>query len=302
MKGWVGITDHDWYTFLARQSPLDEVNFWAPSPGNPLKLDPGTPWFFKLKRPHDAIAGFACFARYEELPLWLAWDAFETRNGAADLESLRRLIGRNRAEGMADPGTRVGCYMLSQPVFCRRDEWLAPPADWKPNVQRGKYYDLAGGEGAVLDAWRTGVGAPGPQEAPTPYQRRGAARLVEPRLGQGTFRIAVMSAYGWGCAVTGEHSVPALEAAHIRPFAQEGPHRVSNGLSLRADIHRLFDRGYVTVTPDLEFRVSPKLREDYENGRSYYPLEGRRIALPRATSDRPDPDLLAWHNREQFRA
>ena len=33
--------------------------------------------------------------------------------------------------------------------------------------------------------------------------------------------------------------------------------------------HRLFDKGYVTITPDLRIEVSDRLREDYSNGRSY---------------------------------
>jgi hypothetical protein len=28
MKGFVGITDNDWFDFLAQQSVIDEVNFW----------------------------------------------------------------------------------------------------------------------------------------------------------------------------------------------------------------------------------------------------------------------------------
>jgi len=47
-------------------------------------------------------------------------------------------------------------------------------------------------------------------------------------------------------------------------------HEVSNGLLLRSDIHRLFDAGYVTVTPDYEFKVSGRLREDFNNGETYY--------------------------------
>ena len=43
--------------------------------------------------------------------------------------------------------------------------------------------------------------------------------------------------------------LPVLEAAHIRPYAHGGEHRVDNGLLLRSDLHTLFDRGYVTVTP-----------------------------------------------------
>jgi putative restriction endonuclease len=77
--------------------------------------------------------------------------------------------------------------------------------------------------------------------------RYGKPLLVWPRIGQGVFRIAVTDAYGRACAVTGEHSLPALEAAHIRPYAAEGLHDVANGLLLRSDLHRLFDKGYVTV-------------------------------------------------------
>jgi putative restriction endonuclease len=90
---------------------------------------------------------------------------------------------------------------------------------------------------------------PGP--APT-RERYGTPQLVAPRLGQGAFRVAVIEAYGRACAVTGEHSLPALDAAHIRSYDQEGPHEVRNGILLRADLHRLFDKGYLTVTPNAD--------------------------------------------------
>ena len=61
------------------------------------------------------------------------------------------------------------------------------------------------------------------------------------------FRVAVMDAYARACAVTHEHSLPALEASHIQPYAKNGPHDVRNGILLRADLHRLFDQGYVTT-------------------------------------------------------
>jgi putative restriction endonuclease len=41
------------------------------------------------------------------------------------------------------------------------------------------------------------------------------------------------------CAVTKEHSIPALEAAHIKPYSMGGFHEINNGLLLRADIHKL---------------------------------------------------------------
>jgi putative restriction endonuclease len=108
-------------------------------------------------------------------------------------------------------------------------------------------------------------------------------------------------AYGGACAVTREHSTPVLEAAHIMPYALGGQHAVSNGLLLRSDLHRLYDRGYVTVTADHVCRVGESLRADYQNGRSYYALDGRRTALPSAHEMQPDRDLLDWHQATVFR-
>jgi putative restriction endonuclease len=128
----------------------------------------------------------------------------------------------------------------------------------------------------------------------------GAPQLVRPRLGQGTFRVVVTQAYGGKCAVSKEHSLPVLEAAHIKSFTEGGPHDVANGLLLRADIHRLFDGGYVTVTQDLRFEVSRHLNEEWENGKIYYALHGQAIAVPRMNADRPDPRYLSWHNENVF--
>src|SRR5690606_35865773 len=124
--------------------------------------------------------------------------------------------------------------------------------------------------------------------------------LIRPRLGQGAFRVAVTEAYRRACAVTGEHSLPALEAAHIRPFSKDGPHGVRNGILLRADLHRLFERGYVTVTPGHVLEVSRRLRTDFENGRTYFPLHGTRITVPQDPQDHPDPCYLSWHNERVY--
>jgi len=56
----------------------------------------------------------------------------------------------------------------------------------------------------------------------------------------------------------------------------------------------------VTVTPDHRFEVSRRLHEQWENGRTYYDLQGKRITLPKHHDDRPDPTLLRWHNDEIY--
>ena len=92
-----------------------------------------------------------------------------------------------------------------------------------------------------------------------------------------------------------------LEAAHIQPYASGGEHRVPNGLLLRRDIHRLFDRGYVTVTPDARFEVSWALRDEFANGRTYYALHGGNVRLPSRADERPLPSSLNWHNETVYR-
>jgi putative restriction endonuclease len=110
----------------------------------------------------------------------------------------------------------------------------------------------------------------------------------------------VTDTYDRRCAVTGEKTLPALDAAHIRPYADGGDHEARNGLLLRRDIHSLFDAGYVTVTPDYHFEVSRRIREEFENGRDYYAMHGVAIAVPNRRDRRPDRDVLTWHNEHRF--
>ena len=100
--------------------------------------------------------------------------------------------------------------------------------------------------------------------------------------------------------MTGEHSLPALEAAHILPCRHGGEHRADKGMLLRSDPHRLFDRGYVTITPDYIFRVGDSLRRDFQNGRSYLGLDGSRIAVPDHELWRPSAHSGEF-GREVFR-
>jgi predicted restriction endonuclease len=64
---------------------------------------------------------------------------------------------------------------------------------------------------------------------------------------EGVFRRQLLLAYEGRCAVTGCDVEVALEAAPIEPY--QGPHSndIANGLLLRADVHPLFDLGYLIL-------------------------------------------------------
>jgi predicted restriction endonuclease len=88
------------------------------------------------------------------------------------------------------------------------------------------------------------------------------------------------------------------QRAHL---AQDGPHSVNNGLLLRQDFHTLFDRGYLTVTPQYAVEVSRRIKEEFENGKEYYALHGRQISHPLSEDLRPSNEFLVWHNKNRFR-
>ena len=302
MKAYVAVTDNDWFRFLKQRPNLDEVNFWQPS-GNRLfrALDTGQPFLFKLHAPDHFIVGGGFFAHASILPSSLAWDAFGEKNGAASLEEMRRRIEKYR-KSSSNPheNYKIGCIILLNPFFFERKDWIPVPSDFHLNTQQGKSYDLRSSAGKALwDAVNFHLQSqPARQDIAAEAARKrmyGEPVLVRPRLGQGTFRVLVTDTYKRRCAVTGEKALPVIQAAHIRPVKQGGEHRIDNGLLLRSDVHALFDCGYVTVTPDYQFQVSRRLKDDFDNGEHYFQFQGMKIWLPPRSDDRPSREFLEWH-------
>ena len=301
MRFWIGITDFDWYRFLAARPDLDEVNFWQPSAHRaPVTLPPGAPFLFKL---HSSEGGFLVgggfVARYSKVPIYLAWEAFEQKNGAISQDEMLMRVQRYRKEPIIATHDDIGCMILTRPFFLSRDRWVRPPEDWAPNIVQGKTYRDTEPIGARV--WgEVRAAAVTLQPSAVAEDRYGTPMLVAPRLGQGEFRIAVTDAYERRCAMTAERTLPALDAAHIKPYAQHGEHRLDNGLLLRKDLHALFDAGYLGIGPDMRVVVSRRIREDYENGRDYYALADRPLSLPPDPLARPNPSFLDWHASERF--
>jgi putative restriction endonuclease len=307
MKLWIGVTDNEWFKYLCELNP-DEVNFWQPSGSRSFKvLEPGEPFLFKLHSPLNFIVGGGFFVRYSALPASLAWEAFGAKNGVATLQDLRNRISKYRSENLAvDPV--IGCNVLSEPFFWPRERWIPIPQSWSGNIVQGKSYDTQTPEGAQIWAQvQQSMQVPVPQnvlaDSAVTSMRFGSEYLTRGRLGQGAFRVLVTDAYQRRCAVTGEKTLPVLEAAHIRPYSKQGPHRVANGILLRSDLHKLFDLGYVTVTPDRKLEVSSRLKEEWSNGREYYAHHGKELQyLPQDLGSLPAKEYLQWHNETIFKS
>ena len=222
-------------------------------------------------------------------------------NGVPNLRAfLDRIRKYRRAEGDVPlPDPVIGCNILAEPFFWPEEDWIKVPGDWAPNIVQGKTYDTSQGTGEAL--WASVLHRLKRLAVDEASPRYGSEYMARARLGQGAFRVLVTDAYQRRCAITGERTLPVLEAAHIQPYASEGPHQVANGLLLRSDLHILFDRGYLTVTPDYRVEVSRRIREEFQNGREYYAHHGQELAvLPSVVTERPQADFLRWHNEKLF--
>ena|SRR5690606_18498992 len=311
MKFYLGVTDNNWFRYLSRINPED-VNFWQPGGSAGFRvLTPGAPFLFKLKSPLNAIGGIGFFSSHTFLPISVAWETFGNRNGCDTFLELTRMIMANRHNRSDSP--IIGCIVLTNPIFFRREDWIDVPRDWSKNIVQGKSYDTESGTGRALwnqvearlekylffDEQDVGKSQLLLEASPSPYSKLILTRV---RLGQGAFRVLVTDAYKRRCAITGERTLPALEAAHIKPYASSGPHFISNGLLVRSDIHKLFDTGYITVTPGMKVEVSSRIKQEFENGREYYQFHGKGLAcMPERRSDIPDGAYLEWHNENIYR-
>lgn len=313
MQFFVGITDYEWYKLHASKSNVEEVNFWRPSPDAAFRaLQTGEPFLFKLHSPRNFIVGGGFFTKFLKLPISMAWEVFGEANGAQSLEEVKERISKYRRTevGFAeDPN--IGCILLAEPFFFPDEEWIPSDPYFPIHTQVGKRYSMDEAEGGYL--WQEvaerlkqiqfAAKEPGPATlAAVDSARFGKPVQIAPRLGQGSFRVLVTDAYGRRCTMTQEKALPVLEAAHIRPYSKGGSHELSNGLCLRSDLHKLFDKGYLTVDPDYKrIVVSKRLKEEFDNGKEYYPLHGRSIALPSDTNANPSREHLFYHAQNVFR-
>jgi putative restriction endonuclease len=205
----------------------------------------------------------------------------------------------------------IGCIMLAEPFFWNRRDWIPCPTDFKLNTVTAKGYDSETGTGKELwDAVserltqsRAAVLEPGTATvAAIETHRFGKSQIVVRRLGQGLFRILVTDAYSRKCAMTGESTLPVLEAAHIKPYSLVKRHELSNGVLMRSDPHRLFDEGYLTVHPkDRCLVVSKRIREEFDNGKDYYKLHGQVLREPNEVWAKPSSENLEYHAYNVFR-
>jgi putative restriction endonuclease len=116
------------------------------------------------------------------------------------------------------------------------------------------------------------------------------------------FRSAVLSEYGFRCAVSGFESGPnvnfaGLEAAEVIWRNHGGLSVVSNAIAMSTLHRKLFHLGLFAIADDYTLKLSP----DLGSAQSVGLRSGKSVSLPTSSSLFPSLNSLAWHRRWVFR-
>jgi putative restriction endonuclease len=295
-------TDLDWFEVLSEGPPTPEINFWTPTPWNISGLELGDKFYFLLKAPYRKIGGYGHFRYYENMSAREAWDRFGKGNGVNNLAELvartSKYAIRHSTTFLPTENPEIGCIILDRPVFFEENEFFRPEHYDKPfprQVVKLKYFDEDFVEESLGEV-EPPVTIPKPFELVDGTGTNYKSRRMRDRVGQVAFRQRVLAAYSYRCCVTGESTIEILEAAHIQPYINRESNHIQNGLALRADFHRLFDAGPITVEDDYHLVTSNRLKS-----MEYATYHGREVLVPGEDFRKPSREALEIHRAIVFR-
>jgi putative restriction endonuclease len=201
-------------------------------------------------------------------------------------ESGRPTLERRRAIAAELEESFLAC--LNDPDFRKQMRRLLIAKYFVDAAERAALYHL--------------VGLPVPSE-PIIKEDARLYELARERGREARFRLTVVPAYNYTCALTGYRLVTVdsgsiVEAAHIHQFADSRNNHPQNGIALCKNAHWMFDEGLWSLDDDYRVLVSTK-RFD-ESGADAFLLSlkaNRRILLPTDPHYWPAKAHLAWHRK-----
>jgi len=101
---------------------------------------------------------------------------------------------------------------------------------------------------------------------------------------------------------SGKTTFRALQPGELFLFKLHSLNEGRNSILLRSDKHKLFDKGYLTITPKLHTEVSRRIKEEFDNGGYYFMFHGKKINRPLQPVDQPSIEFLNWYNNKIFKA
>lgn len=203
----------------------------------------------------------------------------------SELENPDGSLNKGRIQWAVRPLSDLDFARIIRDAFDEEDNWalLEGPQDSEP-------------------VWKELDDAP---QADWPDFRRDRVIQTGTRLSRDrVFRKLVLNAYDCRCALTGSRFINGggraeVEAAHIRPVANDGPDTIRNGIALSGTAHWMFDRGLVSLTDGYDILVSRQANDPDAIWRLMRP--SRKALVPDRSRDRPHPHYLAWHRENCFK-
>lgn len=118
------------------------------------------------------------------------------------------------------------------------------------------------------------------------------------------FKREIPKIYNNTCCISGlkvdtMHNISMIDACHIIPFSESYDDTVTNGIALCPNLHRAFDRGLLSVTPDYRVKISDSFIE--EGNYSLKQFANKKISLPINGKYWPNRESLEWHVNNVFR-
>ncbi len=160
-----------------------------------------------------------------------------------------------------------------------------------------KGFRYGGKQAVVLPLRKLGFLVPENNGKVPAESRERVYREVEARLGQQKFRAKLLDAYDNKCAISQCIQTEVLQAAHIEPYRNDAStNKASNGILLRADIHTLFDLGYISINPDTMSVVVSRTMED----KNYISYSGKKVFIPAEENFRVKKEFLISHYTSVF--
>lgn len=127
-------------------------------------------------------------------------------------------------------------------------------------------------------------------------QQRYKTQKMKVRLEQGEFRSQVLRAYSRRCSLCRLGHKHLLDAAHIKPYREDGPSEISNGLTLCKLHHAAYDNDFLGISPDHKIIIRRDILREKDGPtlqHSLKELHEGSIRLPRSQAHQPSRDFLA---------
>jgi putative restriction endonuclease len=119
----------------------------------------------------------------------------------------------------------------------------------------------------------------------------------------GLFKREIPKIYNHTCAISGLRisavaNVSMVDACHIVPFSEGYDDTLTNGIALCPNLHRVFDRGLISISDDYTILINKNFVENQKSAFNISQFAGKQIFLPYAEELYPSLENISVHRKK----